>query len=183
MAMEESHRRVQWVYGSTSNQELEERYDQWATEYDKDLSDDFAWNAPNNGARVLTGLVSAGASVLDAGAGTGLAGVCLAASGFTKSGGHGHFTRNAGCRPGEECLQFVSSDGDGRGPGLRNRRVRRRNQHWRLHPGPRSHPLPSTNWFGSPSLAATSYSASAPICWTAAIKTISTNWKPPASGS
>ena len=83
MTMEESHRRVQWVYGSASNQELEERYDQWATEYDRDLADEFAWNAPDNGARVLAGLVPVGASVLDAGAGTGLAGVCLAVAGFT----------------------------------------------------------------------------------------------------
>ncbi len=84
MAMEESHRRVQWVYGSTTNQELEERYDQWAVEYDRDLADDFAWNAPDNGARVLAGLVPADANVLDAGAGTGLAGICLAAAGFTR---------------------------------------------------------------------------------------------------
>ena len=83
MAMEESHRRVQWVYGSTTNQELEERYDQWATEYDRDLAEDFAWNAPDNGARVLASLVPADANVLDAGAGTGLAGICLAAAGFT----------------------------------------------------------------------------------------------------
>ena len=84
MAMEESHRRVQWVYGSTTNQELEERYDQWATEYDRDLADDFAWNAPDNGARVLASLVPADANVLDAGAGTGLAGICLAVAGFTR---------------------------------------------------------------------------------------------------
>ena len=83
MAMEESHRRVQWVYGSTSNQELEERYDQWATEYDKDLDEVFAWNAPQTGANVLASLVPATAAVLDAGAGTGLAGKCLANAGFT----------------------------------------------------------------------------------------------------
>ena len=83
MTMEESHRRVQWVYGSASNQELEERYDQWATEYDRDLDEDFAWNAPDNAARVLAGLVSADASILDAGAGTGLAGERLAVAGFT----------------------------------------------------------------------------------------------------
>ncbi len=83
MTMEESHRRVQWVYGSTSNQELEERYDQWAEEYDRDLDEDFAWNAPDNAARVLGGLVPANASILDAGAGTGLAGERLAAAGFT----------------------------------------------------------------------------------------------------
>ena len=83
MTMEESHRRVQWVYGSASNQELEERYDQWAEEYDRDLDEDFAWNAPDNAARVLAGLVPANASILDAGAGTGLAGERLAAAGFT----------------------------------------------------------------------------------------------------
>ena len=83
MAMEESHRRVQWVYDSTSNQELEERYDQWATEYDQDLDEVFAGNAPQTGANVLARLVGAGAAVLDAGAGTGLAGKCLADAGFT----------------------------------------------------------------------------------------------------
>ena len=83
MAMEESHRRVQWVYGSTSNQELEERYDQWAAEYDQDLDEVFEWNAPQNGAKALAKLVPPGAAVLDAGAGTGLVGRCLADAGFT----------------------------------------------------------------------------------------------------
>ncbi len=83
MTMEESHRRVQWVYGSASNQELEERYDQWAAEYDRDLDEDFAWNAPDNGARVLASLVPADSNVLDAGAGTGLAGERLAVAGFS----------------------------------------------------------------------------------------------------
>ena len=83
MTMEESHRRVQWVYGSTSNQELEERYDQWASEYDQDLDEVFAWNAPQTGAGVLARLVAADSAVLDAGAGTGLAGKCLADAGFT----------------------------------------------------------------------------------------------------
>ena len=83
MTMEESHRRVQWVYESASNRELEERYDQWASEYDQDLDEVFAWNAPQNGANVLARLVSADAAVLDAGAGTGLVGKCLADAGFT----------------------------------------------------------------------------------------------------
>ena len=83
MAMEESHRRVQWVYGSTTNEELEERYDQWATEYDQDLDEVFAWSAPQTGAGVLARLIPADSAVLDAGAGTGLAGKCLADAGFT----------------------------------------------------------------------------------------------------
>ena len=44
--MQDSKDRVQWIYSSTSNQELQERYDQWAAEYDKDLAEEFAWNAP-----------------------------------------------------------------------------------------------------------------------------------------
>jgi SAM-dependent methyltransferase len=83
MTMRDSHDRVQWVYESTNNQELEERYDQWASEYDKDLDEVFVWTAPQTGASVLARLVPAGASVLDAGAGTGLVGKCLADAGFT----------------------------------------------------------------------------------------------------
>ena len=83
MTMRDSHDRVQWVYESTNNQELEERYDQWAAEYDQDLDEVFAWNAPQNGADVLARLVPGDAAVLDAGAGTGLAGKCLADAGFT----------------------------------------------------------------------------------------------------
>ena len=37
-----SEERIQWVYAATNTQELEERYDQWAAAYDKDLEDDFA---------------------------------------------------------------------------------------------------------------------------------------------
>ena len=83
MTMRDSHDRVQWVYESTNNRELEERYDQWAAEYDQDLDEVFAWNAPQNGADVLARLVPGDAAVLDAGAGTGLAGKCLADAGFT----------------------------------------------------------------------------------------------------
>ncbi len=80
--MQESHNRVQWVYSSTSNQELEERYDQWASDYDKDLAEDFAWNAPKNAAQVFAKHVQVGAKILDAGAGTGLVGECLSEMGY-----------------------------------------------------------------------------------------------------
>ena len=83
MTMRDSHDRVQWVYESANNQELEERYDQWASEYDQDLDEVFAWNAPQNGANMLAKLVKPDAPVLDAGAGTGLVGKCLADAGFT----------------------------------------------------------------------------------------------------
>ena len=76
--MEESHNRVQWVYSSTSNEELQERYDQWAAEYDRDLAESFAWNAPNKAAALLAKHVAKPARILDAGAGTGLVGSRLA---------------------------------------------------------------------------------------------------------
>ena len=82
MVSPNSEERVQWVYASTNNQELEDRYDQWAAAYDKDLEDDFAWNAPHNAVQLFKEFVPSSAKVLDAGAGTGLVGEILATLGF-----------------------------------------------------------------------------------------------------
>ena len=38
--------RVKWVYSSKNNQELAERYNQWAKDYDRDLENDFGWIGP-----------------------------------------------------------------------------------------------------------------------------------------
>ena len=80
--MPENENRVQWVYASANNQELQERYDQWAADYDRDLEEDFAWNAPKTAAQFLASLASSDAKVLDAGAGTGLVGEELAKLGY-----------------------------------------------------------------------------------------------------
>ncbi len=80
--MQESENKVQCVYASTNNRELQERYDQWATDYDRDLEEDFAWNAPQTAANVFAKLVPISAKVLDAGAGTGLVGEALASLGY-----------------------------------------------------------------------------------------------------
>lgn len=74
--------RVQWVYSSTNNQELEERYDVWAKEYDSDLEQDFGWVCPQRSAEALARHTPLDASILDAGAGTGLAGEILAQMGY-----------------------------------------------------------------------------------------------------
>ena len=79
----EQQNRVQWVYASTNNQELEERYDQWAKDYDGDLDQDFGWICPLRGAEALARHAPSDASVLDAGAGTGLVGEILAGMGFS----------------------------------------------------------------------------------------------------
>ena len=76
--MQESHKRVQWVYQATNNKELEDRYDQWAVDYDNDLAAEFAWNAPQNATDVFVKHVEKSTRILDAGAGTGLVGECLA---------------------------------------------------------------------------------------------------------
>ena len=69
--------RVQWVYSSRNEQELEERYDQWAGEYDADLESDFGWLSPQRTSDTFAKYVARDAAILDAGAGTGLVGQCL----------------------------------------------------------------------------------------------------------
>ena len=69
--------RVQWVYSSRNEQELEERYDQWAGEYDADLAADFGWLSPQRTSDTFAKYVARDAAILDAGAGTGLVGQCL----------------------------------------------------------------------------------------------------------
>ena len=79
---ERSEERVQWIYSSQNNSELSERYDEWAKEYDKDLSEVFGWIAPKTASDYLAKYVEANSNVLDAGAGTGLVGLALAEHGF-----------------------------------------------------------------------------------------------------
>ena len=78
-----SEDRVQWVYASENNRQLEERYDQWAREYDEDLSDDFGYVMPRMTAEIFERFVSKDAKVLDAGAGTGLVGLELSRLGYS----------------------------------------------------------------------------------------------------
>ena len=79
----EGQNRVQWVYSAESNQELAERYDQWASDYDSDLDTEFGWIGPLRAAEVFSQHVPQNAKVLDAGAGTGLAGEALAGMGYS----------------------------------------------------------------------------------------------------
>ena len=81
--MEEPNR-VQWIYSSSNNQELEDRYDQWAKDYDTDLERDFAWSGPQRAAEILAQHTPKDALILDAGAGTGLVGQSLARLGYTR---------------------------------------------------------------------------------------------------
>ncbi len=74
--------KLQWIYSSCDNEELAERYDQWAKEYDADLEHDFGWQGPEFTVDLFAKYVPRDARILDAGAGTGLVGVVLAQKGY-----------------------------------------------------------------------------------------------------
>ncbi|MEM9271462.1 MAG: class I SAM-dependent methyltransferase [Cyanobacteria bacterium P01_F01_bin.143] len=74
--------KVQWVFSSQNNQELTERYDLWAKDYEQDLDEEFGYIGPEQAADVLVKYVPKDARILDAGAGTGLVGEFLAQRGF-----------------------------------------------------------------------------------------------------
>ena len=66
--------RVQWVYSSKNKEELAERYDQWARDYDRDLESEFGYTCPKYAVDYFIKYVPLNAGILDAGAGTGLVG-------------------------------------------------------------------------------------------------------------
>ncbi|MFC1982040.1 class I SAM-dependent DNA methyltransferase, partial [Chloroflexota bacterium] len=78
----EKQNKVQWIYSSRNNQELSERYNQWAKSYDADLERDFGYQAPQLTAGFFSRYVPKEARVLDAGAGTGQVGEALAKLGY-----------------------------------------------------------------------------------------------------
>ncbi len=69
--------RVQWIYSSSDNKELAERYNQWAKDYDTDLDEGFGWLGPQRAAEFFARHVPKVARILDAGTGTGLVGELL----------------------------------------------------------------------------------------------------------
>ena len=75
--MQQRRDRAQWVYAAKNNRELEERYDEWAGEYDRDLREEFEWIAPRATVALFGNYVAPSAKILDAGVGTGLVGECL----------------------------------------------------------------------------------------------------------
>jgi predicted TPR repeat methyltransferase len=75
--------RLQWIYESRGTDQLRERYDVWAADYDSDLGE-LRWTAPQFAAAICARFAVPGAEVLDAGCGTGLVGLSLAAMGFTR---------------------------------------------------------------------------------------------------
>lgn len=68
--------RLAWIYSATSPEELRDRYEVWAADYDDDLQG-MHWLAPRAGAERCHHFAGPHAHVLDAGCGTGLVGLNL----------------------------------------------------------------------------------------------------------
>ena len=78
----EKKNKVQWVYSSKNEEELTERYDEWAKTYDADLERDFEYIGPQLAAEFFMKYVPKEAKILDAGAGTGIVGEVLTKQGY-----------------------------------------------------------------------------------------------------
>ena len=72
--------KLEWIFASGDNQQLADRYDRWATQYDAD-HDGWEWIGPAKAVEQLRALGTM-STVLDAGCGTGRVGVELAATGW-----------------------------------------------------------------------------------------------------
>ena len=79
----EEHDKLRWIYSSRGKQELAERYDQWAADYDYDLTQEMPSRGPEISVEFFTRYVAREARILDAGAGTGIVGEILAKQGYT----------------------------------------------------------------------------------------------------
>lgn len=73
---------IEWIYTSKDNEELRERYDQWAEEYDEDIVTDHDYQGTRVTAEYVLRYVPTEAKILDVGAGTGLMGEVLASRGY-----------------------------------------------------------------------------------------------------
>lgn len=80
--MSEEQKQVKDVHGASTNQELLARYSTWASEYELDMIQGLGYTMPQDAGRIFAGHVPTSASVLDAGAGTGLVGQALADLGY-----------------------------------------------------------------------------------------------------
>lgn len=86
--MSENNPLLRRVYALDGDKEETRRvYAEWAEQYDRDTLDGMGYVAPGLVAKELAGLVAKDAKVLDAGCGTGLAGVELKKLGFTNIDG------------------------------------------------------------------------------------------------
>ncbi len=75
--------KINWVYSSANDQQLAERYNTWANDYDNDLEDKGGYIAPQRVVETLAKYLPKNAKILDAGVGTGLVGTVLFEHGYS----------------------------------------------------------------------------------------------------
>lgn len=75
--------KVQWVYSSQNSQELGDRYNQWAKDYERDLTETFGRPKREPIVDLTLKYVAKEGHILDAGAGTGILGQWLHDEGYT----------------------------------------------------------------------------------------------------
>ncbi len=64
-----------WIHIPKDNQELQERYDHWAQDYERDMQEVYGYTLPKRGAELVAKhLQDRSSLILDAGTGTGLVG-------------------------------------------------------------------------------------------------------------
>lgn len=76
--------KLHWLDSARNNQELTERYDQLAKDYEATFEREFEYRGPRLAAEFFFQYVPKNAKILDAGAGTGLMGETLAKLGYHK---------------------------------------------------------------------------------------------------
>jgi predicted TPR repeat methyltransferase len=75
---------LEWLYQAKSREELEERYNEWASAYDKDLLGDWEYKLPAVvGDLFMKYVKDRDARILDAGVGTGLGGQYVSNHGYS----------------------------------------------------------------------------------------------------
>ena len=79
----DSETRRRKVFAANDVRQLRQVYDEWADQYDADIETDLGFAGPSEAAAVFQRYVATTARVLDAGAGTGLAGKALGELGYT----------------------------------------------------------------------------------------------------
>jgi ubiquinone/menaquinone biosynthesis C-methylase UbiE len=76
------NQRVEWVYSAKNHRELCDRYDRWAQDYERDLTETFGRPAREPIVDLTLKYVPKAAHILDAGAGTGILGQWLHQEGY-----------------------------------------------------------------------------------------------------
>ncbi|MDD1415800.1 class I SAM-dependent methyltransferase [Dolichospermum sp. ST_con] len=75
--------KIQWVYSSQNNEELAQRYNQWAEDYERDLTENFGRPQREPIVDLTIKYVPKNAQILDAGVGTGIMGQSLHKEGYS----------------------------------------------------------------------------------------------------